>query len=526
MLSQYFVPATAIEWQKRLENVRLASDVSVEFFGSAWKSESVWQWLQDLQEEMSHFDFSKTISEKSEAFFLAMLEQINWEAIAGLRDKIIVVAGAIENSQRSVIGQTANMESWKALGARLDLNKQGTELLFAKVFSRPTAVQSKISTQLVAVADMYESFRSQFRLIAAALLYYSPSGGQAQLIDIEKEPDTPVTDWAPVLRLLGQAIHNHDGEALAWAGKFLYVNATQIKKDVFESDADHLLFIVLLHLSLGNFSELNEWRQARATEWYLWEALCFGVLVENELREYLAGRPLLSDYIIHSGSFSELIRCSAQLILVGVDQTTVGGFIKGFLSFTKGDGRDVAEHNLYISQAIAEHKWPVDLKFLLQKLLYLYIHLRDCDFIDYRGMLAEEQILSNKYDWKKIIQQDISNEDIKDFREHFKLFDRPAFTKAELITAFESVPYESEPYLDRVALLSDLYSEVFPSLDYSPIMYFYELDGKIKFDKKLPDSWYTPRFRFGIDESVWKEAEEEARKKFQNIPKTEDLEFE
>lgn len=499
--------------------------MATEFFGGAWKSESVWQWLVDLQEEMSRFDFSKTASDKSNAFFLAVLGQINWEAIDSLRDKINEVVSIFENSERGVIGQATNIESWKALGARLDLNEQGIELMCARVFIRLDVVQSKISKQLMVVAEQYENLRLQFRLVAAVLLYYSPSGGPVQLADIEKDPDNPIVDWAPVLRLLGQAVHSHDGEALVWAGKFFYVNATQIKKDVFESDADRLLFVALLHLSLGNFNELNEWRQARAVEWYLWSALCFGVLIEKELREYLAGRPLLSDYIIHSGSFSELLRCSAQLIYVGEDRTTVGGFIKGFLSFTKGDGRDIAEQDVYISQAITEHKWPADLKFLLQKLLYIYIHLRDCDFIDYRGMLAEEQILLNKYDWKKIIKQDISDDDIKDFREYFKLLDRPALIKTELIAAFESVQYEDEPYLDRVARLSDLYSEVFPSFDYGPIMYFNEQDGKIQFDKKLPDSWYTPRFRFGIDESVWKDAEEDARKKFQNMPKTEDLEL-
>ena len=186
---------------------------------------------------------------------------------------------------------------------------------------------------------------------------------------------------------------------------------------------------------------------------------------------------------------------------------------------------DVAEHDLYINQAIAEHKWPLGLKPLLQKLLYLYIHLRDCDFVDYRGILTEEQILSDKYDWKKIVRQDISDKDTEELREHFKLFDRPALTKAKLITAFESVPWEDEPFLSRVARLSDLYSEVFPSFDYGPIIYFDEREGKVKFNKKLPDSWYTPWFRFGIEESVWKQAEEEARKKLKYLSTNPDIEF-
>jgi len=526
MLFQYFAPAAAVEWQKKLESVTEASLAAEEFFGNAWKTESAWQWLENVKDEMARFDFSQTVSNKSEAFFLAMLEQINWEMVAGLTNEIDAAAAMIEDSQRGVIGQTANLEAWRALGERLDLNKSGIELLFAKVFSRPDAVQSKINRQLTMLAESYEKFRLEFRLVAAALLYYSPAGGPTRLADIEKDSETPVVDWAPVLRLLGQAIHSRDGEVLAWAGKFLYVNAAPTKRDVFESTADRLLFITLLHLSLGNFSELNEWRQARAMEWYLWGALCFGVLIEKELREYLAGRPLLSDYIVHSGGFSELLHYSAQLVFVGGDQTTIGGFIKGFLSFTKGDGRDAADQDLYISQAIKEHKWPTDLKFLLQKLLHLFVHLRDCDFIDYRGWLAEEQIVPSKYDWKKIIRRDISDKDSEDYREYFRLLDRPAFLKAELITAFESVPYEDEPYLDRVARLSDLYMEVFPSLDYSPIMYFDEQAGKIKFDKKLPDSWYTPWFKFGVDESVWKEAHEEAKKKFSNLPENEELEFE
>lgn len=525
MLFQYFVPATAAEWQKRLESVSTTVSLAEGFFGGAWKSESVWQWLADLQEEMAVFDFSQPVFEKRDAFFIAMLEKINWETVGVLRDKINETVDAIENGQRGIIGQPTNIESWKALGARLELNKQGIELMSAKVFSRSDVAQLTINKQLEIVAKLYESFKLQFRLIAAALLYYSTSVGSVQLAEIEKNPDVPIVDWAPVLRILGQAVHNHDGEALTWAGKFLYVNAAQINKDVFEYEADHLLFIVLLHLSLGNFNELNEWRQARAMEWYLWEALCFGVLIEKELREYLAGRPLLTDYIINSGGFSELLRYSAQLIHVDVDQTTVGGFIKGFLSFTKGDGRDVAEHNLFINEAIAEHKWPADLKYLLQKLLYLYIHLRDCDFVDYRGILTEEQILSDKYDWKKIVRQDISDKDMEEFREHFKLLDRPALTKAKLITAFESVPWENEPYLSRIMLLSELYSEVFPSFDYSPIVYFDEQEGKIKFDKKLPDSWYSPWFRFGIEESVWKQAEEEAKKKLQNLSGIEGIEF-
>lgn len=525
MLSQYFVPATATEWQKRLESVRTTVSLAEGLFGGAWKGESVWLWFGYLQEEMSRFDFFQPVFEKRDAFFIAMLEQINWEAISILRDKINEIVVAIESGQRGIIGQPTNIETWKTLGARLDLNPQGIELMSAKIFNRSDIVQLTISKQLETVAGLYESFKLQFRLIDAALLYYSPPGGPARLSDIEKEPDVPIVDWAPILRILGQAIHSHDGEALAWAGKFLYVNANQIDKNIFEYEADHLLFIMLLHLSLGNFSEMNEWRQARAVEWYLWEALCFGVLVEKELQEYLAGRPLLTDYIINSGSFSELLRYSAQLIYVGVDQTTVGGFIKGFLSFTKGDGRDVVEHDLYINQAIAEHKWPTGLKPLLQKLLYLYIHLRDCDFVDYRGILTEEQILSDKYDWKKIVRQDIGDKDIEEFREHFKLLDRPAFTKAKLITAFESVPWENEPYLSRVMRLSELYSEVFPSFDYSPIVYFDEQEGKIRFDKKLPDSWYSPWFRFGIEESVWKQAEEEAKKKLQNLSGIEGIEF-
>lgn len=525
MLSQYFISATIEEWQKRLESVSSALSAAEEFFSSAWKSESVWQWLAYLEEEMSRFDFTRAVSDKRDAFYLVMLEQINWATIVDLRDKVNEVVDIIENSPRVAVVQMANIESWKALGARLDLDKQGIELMSAKVLGRSDVAQLRINRQLTAVAELYGSFKSQFKLSAAVLLYYSPPSRYQKITDIEKIGEEPVVDWAPVMRLLGEAVQSHDGEAMDWAGKFLYVNATQLDKNIFENEANHLLFVVLLHLSLGNFSELNEWRQARAVEWYAWPALCFGVLIEKELREYLAGRPLLSDYLIHSGGFSELLRYSAQLIRAGGDQTTVGGFIKGFLSFTKGDGRDATEQDLYISQAIAEHKWPADLKYLLQKLLFLYIHLRDCDFVDYRGMLAEEQILLNKYDWKKIIRQDISDKDIEDFREYFKLLDRPALIKTELINAFESVPWGNEPYASRVALLSDLYAEVFPSLDYSPIAYFDEKEGKIKFNKKLPDSWYTPWFRFGVDESVWKEAEEEAKKKFQNLPMTEDLEF-
>jgi hypothetical protein len=86
-----------------------------------------------------------------------------------------------------------------------------------------------------------------------------------------------------------------------------------------------------------------------------------------------------------------------------------------------------------------------------------------------------------------------------------KLLHRPIKIKIELIVAFQSVDYSEDPFLSRMLLLNDIYTEVYHE-PYGPLVIFDENTGEWKFRKELPPGpWSVAALEF---EEESKEASE------------------
>ncbi|MBI2444032.1 MAG: hypothetical protein HYV42_02195 [Candidatus Magasanikbacteria bacterium] len=431
------------------------------------------------------------------AFFYAVVDSIDFERIDSLR---IVLADwrefVVEKKfALSPIGSEGYPTEWVGTVGLLELNQVGENYLLRVLSGLSAADQPTALEQLRNLAAQYQAFKLYFSHFAAMLLYYTPPGAFALFTEFKEkflqgvmlQKDELWEWWAAILRFVGQAVIGRDGEvrdlAISW------FSSQSFGQRLLGTRFNRLLFLALVYAAWFDFKILNGEFQERLCQHLIWRAISLGVPVETLLKEKLAEEPQANQYVYFSGLFAENLLKNDEVIFFSGSQTmTISAFLQAYLSQAKDKDLDPTSQQSYVKKVMTGHGWPAEARRYLERILDIYLHLRECDLIDYRGFLTEEGGRREPYDWKALMQRDLTAVEKDRVKEYFKLLQRPTRLKIELVLAFESVSWQKEPYLSRVLALNEIYDDVY-DLPYSPLIYFDEPGRIWKLRKEIPKAW-------------------------------------
>lgn len=428
---------------------------------SEWQVGSVWDCLDTMREAWKFFNPAKADSDIIEAYQAAMLDQIDYSKWRILRDKL--------SSMQSSIGEEKKL-------------------------------------QLIEETDLYHGFADDFKPIAAALAYYHPQGHRIVSVksldesirlleqsDLEKTKEREV--WEGIMRFVGQSFFSFDTHVREWVLSFL--SSAPLDKQIFEDKRVTSFLSICFYIAARDFKDLTEEDKFAVLNILGWWLISTGVPLRVLLEEDLANQPNILYYEFYSGQYARLILESDAVIFYGDRKNiTVREFFQSYFIYAGENDLDGLKQVNYVNEKIKIEGWPIQIKNRLLELLNVYLHLREMDLVDYRAILSDGGIIPPQYDWKKVLQTDLTEEDQKAIKRHFSLLMMPTKLKMELIVAFQSVSWKEEPYLSRVLVLGDLYQDVY-NPPYSPLVYFDEADGDWKINKELPDRWV--RFSLACD---------------------------
>lgn len=413
------------------------------------------------------------------------------------RDKIVV--RNFDSGQRGTLWDICDNLVETTENVLIDLDKYDKEKSFSEFVLRQVDLalieqflslvkDGKIDPSLEKMAhDLYQQCKQMLEPIAAMLLCFSPDGTpatikefKALLLDTHKRSKDAEKNNLAILRFLGQAVYGQDAEIGLEAVKILDgidMNAVGLDKT-----SERLQMAALIYLAFLVLPNLVMSQRASLVGKYGWLAIYFNFPLAEWLKSYLADQPDLIGYINNSGEFAQgLLNSHSSLIFKeGVAQRTIGQFLQKFVITAGKDDIKTEKQQDYVDVEIGLNKSRPESEYL-KDLLSLYINLRECTLIDYRGLLSDEKVLTKKFDWKKIIQNDLSDDLLEEIRKYWQELHRPFRTKMELVGALREFSWSDEPYLSRILALNDLFEEVCGHA-FFPIVYFDENSSEWRID--------------------------------------------
>lgn len=353
--------------------------------------------------------------------------------------------------------------------------------------------------------NLYQQCKQMLEPIAAVLLCYRPDGTPTTVEEfklllrgVHEHPEDMEKKKPAILRFLGQAFFGHDSEVGLEAVNMLGgINISAINlADVGEK----LQLTVLVYLAFSVLPDLVKGQRDNLVGSCGWLAIYFNFPLAEWLKLYLADQPSTTDYVNSSGELAQSLLYSGSRLLFteGPAQQTVGQFLQKFYVAAGEEDVKIERQQAFIASEVENNKWPSGASGKLLELLVLYIQLRECELVDYHGLLSDEGALSKPFDWKKIIQNDLDDDLLEEIKQYWRELHRPFRIKMELVTALRVLTWSEEPYLSRVLMLNDLYEEVYGHT-FAPIVYFdektanWQIDTELKLDvlKKIENSIKT-----------------------------------
>lgn len=471
-------------WQKKTDAVSRLLVVFTDLFGDEWGEDSFWQGISFLQEEMSKFDLSVVKKDIYSAFFVTQVSLLDEKDITKLINLLEKTQQAVSSETKSKKNINKDILPWHSILQSYDISQVGVDFFVSNFDIINEGEFQNIVQEWRNFLVVFQKMHSEFLLIGSALLYYS----ETELYSVDKIREEliagVVSDWPSAFRFLGQAFFGRDGDTKLWATKFLLEGdfGASIKQDF----VTYNFVIILLHISLSDFVNMDYEYRKIILQKYAWSSISFGLPIEPVIKTYLSKQSDLEYYIAVSGRFAEQIsHCEEVVFYNDNPPITIFQFIQKFISSSRGNELDGFYQVSFVEQIIKDNVWPSDLVNYLTKILRLYLHLREGDFIDYRGILSEEKVIPKEFDWKKIIQQNLDNNTLVRVKEYLEILDRPFTARAEMITAFMDVSWQTEPFLSRILALSEIYEEVYGPV-YEALIYFSEEDGQWRLNRNRP----------------------------------------
>lgn len=484
-----------LQWRDKQELLTEVNKYSLALLQSSWKDDSCWKWLIYLETQMREFRSEKRSTDVDGAYFYSMVHTIDFDLLQKIKNSLRNCIDTMV-SERVVNVTNINLtsefkDSLKDACKSLQLSEKGLNVFVAKTTLLSSEKQDLLLKNLAELGILYDGLHVLFSLTAALLLYYRPSQTFANfdsfkqaLNDTSAKKKDLVLLWAPIFRYLAQGFFCYDGDIKDEA--VFYLTANPIQPVSLKNKIYHLFYRTLLFVGFKNFSYIEDELLKQLVKFHLWWAIDMGLPVEFLIKEKLADQPLLDMYINLSGTLAESLLQSDQLLfLESQDKVTINQFITKFTSQNTKKDFDQKNQKTYVEAEVKLHYWPLESIDKLLRILSLYIHLRECTLIDYRGMLEDEGARKAPYNFKELMQKDLTEMEKQNIHEYFRLLHRAFKLKIELIVAFQSVEYQEEPFFSRMLTFNDLYSEVYPE-PYGPLVLFDENTGEWKFRKEFP----------------------------------------
>lgn len=467
--------------------MRRLRDLSVRIFGFNWYDKTLWKGL-DLV--ITDWDNKATadMNDLESAFTVAVLCRVERDALVNMETALLAaekILGPISAvSSGASADKTVFGPAWEDHWWLLGVDTNGAEFLAKRAARLQAAELDSLLGHFDALTVAYDAVAGQMLAAGALLLYFNGD----EYYDLEtltaEFASGAVSDWLSAWRFLGQAFYGNDGAV----GKLMlnYLLDRQPDFSGQTASANILFETILLFFVWRDYEYLFADIKAILFKKYLWAALAVGVPLEKLVKLDLAEEQFLDYYLSSCHNLTvSLAESTEQFIGTELDTTTVGGFIKSFLATAGASDSDGYEQASFVRAQIAENHWPVEWEGLLLRILYLFVHLRECDLIDYKGLLSEAGLVPRPFEWKQIIREDLTVEKLKIIKEYLITYNRPFTAKMEMIVEFMKVAYDSEPFLSRILALSELFDEVYgPQL--SPLMFFSEEEGKWRLNNTLP----------------------------------------
>ncbi len=483
-------------WQDRFSVLKQNVVLVDKIFGREILDRNVWKWLGFMAEEMEEY-LSKddTGFDLDVDFRLAVYGQVDFALLEKINNSLGLLSSAVDSVPSVENSPVYDLSVIERLLSQLDIANETRELFLDDIESADSISLQGIKDILDKLAVDYVEFGHHFSFVAATLLYYMPEDQFNNPDDFERitkglavQPQLDNLEWHKVFRYMGQGFFSRDGYVKNWSVNFL--TTTNITKDAWENFVDKLLFIIMLYASMGELKDLSNENKILLLDRYIWWALLLGIPVERLLEESLAEQPLFLDYVSLCGEISQTLSKSNQIMnFTGETKVILNQFVNNFIARSRGKELDGYQQVSYVEDFVKDNQYFRSYQNILIRLLRIYLHLREMDFVDYKGIFSDEGAINPKYDWPSILHNDINDSFLEELRRYFVMLRRPARLKVELIINFMKINWQEDPFLGRVLILDELYQDVFP--DFGSLVYFDEDNDKWEFDREMPSIWMT-----------------------------------
>ncbi len=478
-------------WDKKFLVLSNISELSKNIFGRNWTYNSFWRGLSFLVEDVNDEFSIKKVGKDLEIAFLVMgVDTIDNEMLNNLLLDLNSLQNIWPKSATADIIE-ANEINWSKLLASLGWETEAVKELVARLVVLDVETAIKVEETLKSIFISYNYLQKQFLLVGSLLLFYQTEH-RYTVQELEEEiKNGQVPDWQSLLRFLGQSFYGNEADLQVWAKSFLL--KLNFNKELHQ-EFDYYLFIIgLVFLILKGFPDFIVEERKTLIEKYFWTGFCLNAPWRSVLINILVDQRFLDEYLVQSATLAESLLANQEVVYFqenGDDSLTIGQFIGAYLAGSNNE-LEIANQENYVKAEIAKNSWPISLEPKLLGVLNLYLHLRDCDLIDFHHILGEMLKKDANFDWQKIISGEIDEESAENIKTYFKIVNRPFALRVELICAFMDLPdWQEDPYFSGILVLSQLYEELF-SPEYGPLIYYSEKDNQWKLNTTRPNQKFV-----------------------------------
>ncbi|MBI4427087.1 MAG: hypothetical protein HY569_01195 [Candidatus Magasanikbacteria bacterium] len=441
-------------------------------FEGGWEKGSLWQLFSFFVEEMETVEIGDNYNE---------IEKIYLTYFAYLaNDDFADISNLLKTAVQNRVGQSNVADTRK----RVELQN----ILELKKSTAVDLINRLSWDELEKLMDLYARAKKKFILISTALLHYQPARSldyeQLKMILLGEElSEEKIKDWLPVVRHLAQGFFGDDGQVRDLAvGVLVNLKAQENGDDSFTIT---VITALLLFVAFKDFYSLNKNNKIALLSKYGWCAMLMGVPWQKKIQEGLTDEPFLEYYVSSSEILAKSILDNQEPI-VGGSALSLGGFISQYAAAVPVEKQnDSLRQDQFIAELNKVNDWPEEIMVALKGILDFYLHLRDCDLVDYKGMLSEAGVKSPPFDWRDLVFRDLSDVDLAEVREYMKILRRPFSVRSVIIVDFMDVDWRKEPYLSRLLTLSEVYEEIYGPI-HEPLVYFDDKTGQWELNQTRP----------------------------------------
>jgi len=474
-------------WNNKKQLIQKLNGLATELFASEWRENSGWDEISIFNEEISQMDLVNVEKDWEKSFYCSVVYLIDDVLLTGVISGLEELKRSTRQLPPPPVGALVNppSEDFVNILKDLDLNADGiVDFYWSKIGDLDAAAVDALSEKIQSFSLVYEDLKKRLLLLGLLVLHFHPEKRYTLEEFVGELERSDVKSWSGALRFLGQSFYGNDGSVKTWALNFLL--ASQFDRTIDPEFFQLLFFIIVLHLGLRDFTYYDNDTKQRLINKYIWSGFCFAGPWEQEIKKILAEQPFVDYYMYNCGMFARAVEDNNELIYNGGGKNIVlKDFIRQYLIYSGGDTLDGLKQVTYIKKQIFDNQWSVDMKDRLQEMLGFYLHLKNGDIIDYKGILSEEGVKPRPFEWDKILSDNLNEGKATMVKDYLMVFNRPFTAQMEIVISLMALPWRSEPYLSRALRLSEIYEEVYGPV-YGPLLYYSEKDGGWKLNNDGP----------------------------------------